>query len=250
MHEPPPELPASLSSVSHPFTGAAIAPWWHTALLVALLAGGSLFSARQAHGTAFGGHHVERYGLAIFSELVLFLLAWWGLRMRGVAIAEVLRFQSGWRAWAEDLVAAAVFWLTAATILLVIGLLLRVAHLATPQKAIMALAPRSGLEVVLWIALSITAGFCEEFVFRGYFLRQFSSLGAGAGLGVLASSLLFGVSHGYEGAAGMIAITAYGALFCVLVFMRRSLRPGMMAHAWHDIFSGVMLAVLRHLHAL
>ncbi|HEY1808184.1 MAG TPA: hypothetical protein VGG42_06450 [Acidobacteriaceae bacterium] len=48
----------------------------------------------------------------------------------------------------------------------------------------------------------------------------------------------------------MIAITAYGALFCVLVLMRRSLRPGMMAHAWHDIFSGVMLAVLRHVHPM
>jgi hypothetical protein len=246
MHEPlPPESPAS-----RPFTSGAIAPWWHTGLLVAILVGGSLLSARQAHRAALGGHHAARYGLTILSELVLLLLAWWGLRMRCVPIAEVLQFHCGWRAWAEDLVAAAVFWITSAAILLAIGLILRVTHLAMPQKALMALAPRTGLELLLWIALSIAAGFCEEFVFRGYFLRQFSSLGAGAGLGVLASSLLFGVSHGYEGVAGMIAITVYGALFCVLVFMRRSLRPGMMAHAWHDIFSGVMLALLQHVHPL
>jgi hypothetical protein len=245
MHEPSPESPAF-----RPITAGAVAPWWHTALLVALLVGGSMLSARQAHRAAFGGHHVARYGLTILLELVLLLLAWWGLRMRRVPMAEVLRFQRGWRAWAEDLVAAAVFWLTSAAILVAIGLALRLAHLSPPEKAIMALAPRSGLELLLWIALSITAGFCEEFVFRGYFLRQFSSLGAGAGLGVLASSLLFGVSHGYEGAAGMIAITAYGALFCVLVLLRRSLRPGMMAHAWHDIFSGVMLMLLRHVHPL
>ena len=242
MHEPSPESPASRP--------LAIAPWWHTALLVALLLGASVLSGRQAHRAALGGHHVARYGLTIVSEMVLLLLAWWGLRMRRVPIAEVLQFHPGWRAWAEDLVAAAVFWLTSAAILVVIGLALRVAHLATPTKTVMALAPRTGLELLLWIVLSITAGFCEELVFRGYFLRQFSSLGAGVGLGVLASSLLFGVSHGYEGAAGMIAITVYGALFCALVFMRRSLRPGMMAHAWHDIFSGVMLAVLRHVHPL
>jgi hypothetical protein len=69
-------------------------------------------------------------------------------------------------------------------------------------------------------------------------------------LGVLCSSLLFGVSHGYEGAAGMIAITAYGAMFCALAIVRDSLRPGMIAHAWHDIFSGVMLALIRHFHVL
>lgn len=243
MHET--ESPAVTPSTAH-----SVAPWWHTTLLVAILVGGSLLSARQAHRMAFGGHHVARYCLTILSELVLFLLTWWGLRMRGVPMAELLQFRRGWRAWGEDLVAAAVFWLASAAILVVIGLLLHVAHLATPQKAIMALAPRTGLELLLWVALSLTAGFCEEFVFRGYFLRQFSSLRGGIGLGVLASSVLFGLSHGYEGAAGMIAITAYGALFCALVYVRRSLRPGMMAHAWHDIFSGVMLVLLRHLHPL
>ncbi len=98
MHEPPPESPAF-----RPFAGAAMAPWWHTALLVAILVGGSLLSARQAHRATLGGHHVARYGLTILSELVLLLLAWWGLRMRGVPIAELLQFQRGWRAWAEDL---------------------------------------------------------------------------------------------------------------------------------------------------
>jgi len=245
MHEPQPESPTP-----RPVKVEAVAPWWHTALLMAILVGGSILSARQAHRMAFGGHHVARYGLTILSELVLLLLAWWGLRMRGMPMAELLQFRRGWRAWGEDLVAAAVFWLTSAAILVVIGLLLRVAHLATPQKAIMALAPRTGLELLLWIVLSLTAGFCEEFVFRGYFLRQFSSVGGGAALGVIASSVLFGMSHGYEGPAGMIAITAYGALFCALVYVRRSLRPGMMAHAWHDIFSGVMLVLLRHVHPL
>ncbi len=107
--------------------------------------------------------------------------------MRRVSMSELLQFQRGWRAWAEDMVVAAVFWTTSATILVVIGLALRVAHLATPDKTLMALAPRTGLELLLWIVLSITAGFCEELVFRGYFLRQFSSLGAGVGIGVLAS---------------------------------------------------------------
>jgi hypothetical protein len=44
----------------------------------------------------------------------------------------------------------------------------------------------------------------------------------------------------------MIAITVYGALFCGVAILRRSLRPGMIAHAWHDIFSGFMLALAHH----
>ena len=101
-----------------------------------------------------------------------------------------------------------------------------VGHLAAPQKTLMAIAPRTPLELLLWIGLSVSAGFCEEFVFRGYFLRQFSSVGAGVWLGVVCSSLLFGVSHGYEGAAGMIAITAYGALFCVLALAAQQSSTG------------------------
>jgi hypothetical protein len=66
---------------------------------------------------------------------------------------------------------------------------------------------------------------------------------------VLASSLIFGVAHGYEGASGIIAITVYGAMFCLLTIKRDSLRPGMMAHAWHDIFSGIALMLLKHAHA-
>src|SRR5215469_526066 len=80
----------------------------------------------------------------------------------------------------------------------------------------------------------------------GYLLQQFAGAGRSIWAGVVISSLLFGIAHGYEGASGVIAITIYGALFCVLTIKRGSLRPGMMAHAWHDIFSGIALMLLRH----
>jgi hypothetical protein len=46
----------------------------------------------------------------------------------------------------------------------------------------------------------------------------------------------------------MIVIVVYGALFCALALVRNSLRPGMIAHAWHDIVTGVALVLLRHAH--
>jgi len=247
VHQPPPgnsiaalpELPAS-----------AVAPWWHTALIVALLAGGSLLNARQAHRAALAAHHPQRYLSAIVVEWLLFLLTWWGLRLRRVRIAELLAFRPGLRALGEDLAAAAVFWILSMIVLAGIGAILHWLHLGTPQRTLAALAPRNASEMLLWIALSCSAGFCEEFVFRGYLLRQFSSPIHRLWLGLVASSLLFGIGHGYEGAAGMIAIAAYGALFCALAILFRTLRPGMIAHAWHDIFSGAMLALAHHFHLL
>lgn len=227
---------------------AAVAPWWHAALLAALLVGVSWLNARSTRHGSVTGHLEAIYGATIVAEWVLFLLAWWGLRMKRIPIAEVMGFRRGLRAWAEDLGAAMIFWIAAMIILALISLSLRLGHLASAQKTVAALAPHNATEMLLWVALCVTAGFCEEFVFRGYFLRQFSSPIHRVWLGVLLSSLLFGCSHGYEGAAGMIAIVVYGALFCVLALARDSLRPGMFAHAWHDIITGVALVLLRHAH--
>jgi membrane protease YdiL (CAAX protease family) len=244
MHDVPTEATPSPQSSA----GGTVAPWWHTVMIALLLVGGSVSSTRAAHHDALAAHHAERYLFGICAEWALLLLVWWGLRVKRKGFTGMLGFRRGWQALAEDVGVAAAFWIAALAILMTIGLLLRALHLSAPQKTLMAIAPRTPDELLLWIGLSLSAGFCEEFVFRGYFLRQFSSMGAGLWLGVACSSLLFGVSHGYEGAAGMIAITAYGALFCVLVFARNSLRPGMIAHVWHDIFSGIVLALLRHFH--
>ena len=51
-------------------------------------------------------------------------------------------------------------------------------------------------------------------------------------------SLLFGIAHGYQGIGATIKITLFGLLYGGLALWRRSLRPGMGAHAWSDVYSG------------
>lgn len=249
MHEAPPAAPVPRMTPPQ----SAIAPWWHTLLFLCFLAAGSFFNAQQARRAAvpaLASHHVAHYASGIAFEGLLFLFTWWGLRMKRVPLAEVLGFRRGWRALGEDVGAAVVFWLMALAVLAVVGVLLRLTHASTPEKTLAALAPQNLEQLLLWIALSSSAGFAEEFAFRGYFLRQFASVRHQLWLGVVASSLIFGLSHAYEGWAGVIAITVYGALFCVLAIVRNSIRPGMIAHAWHDIFSGIMLALAQHMHLL
>jgi hypothetical protein len=105
-------------------------------------------------------------------------------------------------------------------------------------KSVGAFLPRSLVEISLWIALSLTAGFCEELVFRGYFQRQFGALTRNRAAALLLQAVLFGVAHGYQGIAAIIKITLFGVLYGALALWRRSLRPGMVAHAWSDIYSG------------
>ena len=108
-------------------------------------------------------------------------------------------------------------------------------HAASVQT----LLPRDPLDVALWVALSLSAGFAEELVFRGYLLTQFRAMTGSTGLALVSQAVLFGVSHGYQGVRACVTISVYGLLLGALALGTRSLRPGMMAHAWTDIASGL-----------
>jgi membrane protease YdiL (CAAX protease family) len=51
--------------------------------------------------------------------------------------------------------------------------------------------------------------------------------------------VIFGVAHGYQGLRNVIAITIYGTVFGAVAVWRKSLKPGMILHAWTDIFGGI-----------
>lgn len=232
-------------------TPQTVAPWWHTTILIALLLGSSFLGSLQTKKLSLGSQHVSQYLFTLVWEWILASLALWGLWMRRTPLRQILGIRrTGLKEFLQDVRLAFVFWIVAVIVLSGIGTLLRLLRFSSPEKALIALAPQNGLEMMLWIALSISAGICEEFLFRGYLLQQFSSIRGQLWMGVLVSSLLFGVSHGYEGISGMVAITAFGAMFCSLVIKRRSLRTGMLAHAWHDAFSGIMLALAKHFHSI
>jgi membrane protease YdiL (CAAX protease family) len=103
------------------------------------------------------------------------------------------------------------------------------------------LLPQSLLEMVVWIGVSLTAGFCEEAVFRGYLQKQFHVLTGNAVIAVLTQALLFGLAHGYQGFKNVIVITILGILYGLLALGRRNLRPGIIAHAWSDVYGGLAM---------
>src|SRR5437762_461261 len=60
------------------------------------------------------------------------------------------------------------------------------------SKTLGFLTPHSHLEFALFVGLALTAGFCEEIIFRGYLQKQFAAASGMAAIGVLAQGILFG----------------------------------------------------------
>jgi membrane protease YdiL (CAAX protease family) len=232
-----------------------LAPFWHTILIITLVFTASIAGARSskqlsATGSAVSGHgHLGTYLASIALEWTLAATTLWGLRLRKTPLRSVLGANlPGAREWFIDAGIAGVFWIVALIVLGTIATLLQRLHLHPEniRDVVTQLAPTSALEMTAWTVLCISAGICEEFVFRGYLQLQFERISNRIWIGVLASAAVFGLSHAYEGWSGMLLIIAFGALFSVLRLIRGNTRAGMMAHAWHDFFSGLVLYTLAH----
>jgi hypothetical protein len=138
---------------------------------------------------------------------------------------------------------AGMFWLVVIGVLFVLNRILGTNP--TGIKAVGVLLPQGPLEMIVWIILAVTAGFCEEVIFRGYFQRQFFALTGKSEWAIALQALIFGMAHIYQGVKGALTIAIYGALFGVLAAARKSLRPGIIQHAGQDIFSGIVGSILR-----
>lgn len=218
----------------------------HTWILVAIVLGIAAvgaFGAGRAGG-APATTRVPQYLALIAAEWLLLRYTLAGVRRRGLGLRDLIGERWGsLRGTFVALGVAALFWLLASVVLDALKSALDHADSARVLEArrLTALvAPHGVVEAALWIALSISAGFCEEVVFRGYLQRQFAALARHPVVGVVGSALVFGVSHGYQGPRSVLIVTIYGLLFGGLAQGTRSLRPGIAAHAWQDLFAGLI----------
>ncbi len=155
-----------------------LAPVWHTVVLVLFVVSYSLiqvhFAARTE--TLQLRTRVPLYLFSIFFELVLLAYVWFlGVRRSGTRFADVIggkwaRAADVWR----DIGVAFMFWLVVIVFLLIVGHAL--GQNPHAKKALLVMMPRGALEILLWVLLSISAGFCEEFIFRGYLQKQFFAI--------------------------------------------------------------------------
>jgi uncharacterized protein len=170
--------------------------------------------------------------------LVAFGVALWMASGRSLASLG-LTVPDGWRLWA----AIALVLLLATYQGSVIRMLTRSpenrAALRGQVSSLTAILPHTRAELNWFGGVSLTAGFCEEFLYRGYFIWVFTPWIGWWGAAAL-SLPFFAVAHYYQGWAGVLRTGAVGALFTLVVAVFESLWPAIALHALVDLGSGTM----------
>jgi membrane protease YdiL (CAAX protease family) len=102
-----------------------------------------------------------------------------------------------------------------------------------------AVVPHTRAELNWFGGVSLTAGFCEEFLFRGYFIWAFAPWLGWWGAAAL-SLAIFAVWHIYQGWSGVLRTGVVGALFVLTVGVLGSLWPAIVLHFLVDLGMGVI----------
>lgn len=224
----------------HPYK-SPVAAWRHTALLTVILLGiaarGAMFQAAPASAATPVHNALPLYLSLLIAEILLVYAVWAGMRRTGTTLTGLIGGR--WKTARDvlfDVLRGIVVWVLLTAIA---GAWDRWAPLAGQARSISPLLPQGPVEIAVWIALSLVAGVAEEIVFRGYFQRQLEALTQSRWAALALQAALFGVSHGYQGVRACLKITVIGGLFGLVAVWRHSLRPGMIAHVWTDIASGL-----------
>jgi uncharacterized protein len=247
-----PNMTASGSTAEKP---ALIAPLWHTLLIVALILANSFAGSAKLDAVHSSVSRIMLYGGTIVTQLVLILLVWFGIHLRGVKMRDLIggRWETV-ESFLLDVGLAAGFLVVSLLLLALVRMAVGTLDFHNLEKQkddtlrmLGPIAPHTYLEAGMFVVLSVFAGLFEEIIFRGYLQRQFRALGQNAVVGIVASAIIFGLAHGYQGSRMMVVIAVFGSFFGILAHFRKSLRPGMMAHAFQDSLSGLVLFTLvRH----
>ena len=100
-----------------------------------------------------------------------------------------------------------------------------------------ALLPHTPAEAKTFAFLSISAGVCEEIVYRGFVL-WFTTVWLGVWTGFLATSVIFGLAHAYLGRTHILRTAIAGLVLGIVAVGSASLLPAILLHAFTDLLSG------------
>jgi membrane protease YdiL (CAAX protease family) len=165
---------------------------------------------------------------------------------------------AAWRAWAHGFTATQlgfampgrfrVLMITVLGAALIVTLqwlnLRRMGRSTSPlRRPLQALAerilPQSTMELIPFLALAVTAGLCEEFLYRGFAMAVLSRLGLPTAVVILFSSIIFGLAHLYQGRSGFVSTMLLGILFGISRAALGSLLPVIVWHMGVDVVAGI-----------
>lgn len=220
---------------------------WFLAFI--LIVGLALWARRERqrvqHGLSIGRTSVRMAGYRrlIFTQwsLVGMLGLHWALRARPASDLG-LTLGTGWRPAVGLLLAMA------GTILL--WLQLRSVQQSEENRAsarealagLQWLLPHSRRELNSFMRVSLTAGICEELLYRG-FLAWFLATWMPLWAALLVSGVLFGLAHLYQGVTGVLKTGLIGIVFGGITLLTGSIIWAMILHTAVDAINGQLAYV-------
>ena len=97
--------------------------------------------------------------------------------------------------------------------------------------------PATADERAAWVVMSLTAGVCEEILFRGFMIGFLVRFGAGmpVAAALAASSVIFGLGHIYQGVRGVLGSTIGGLALGLLFLLTGNLAASIALHVLLDL---------------
>jgi uncharacterized protein len=110
-------------------------------------------------------------------------------------------------------------------------------HAEPAVHATLALLPRTTAERRLFTLVGVTAGVCEEWLYRGFLLAVVAAIGGGLPTPALVAigALAFGLAHAYQGVAGIVTTGVLGGVMAGLYLGTGSLLLPVVLHALIDL---------------
>jgi membrane protease YdiL (CAAX protease family) len=179
---------------------------------------------------------LPRMPLYLSSAVSLWLLAAVTFVVAIVSEPGTARLRLAGLPWAPTL-----GWAAACALAGVVGLVLARTLRIQESRILRRLLPVTRREKLAFAGLSLTAGVCEELVFRGFLLDALATTWRSPLLAVAVCSAVFGWMHAYQEAKGAIRAATLGAILAAPVVLTGSVIPSMIAHTTIDVVGGIFL---------
>ena len=186
-----------------------------------------------------GKERITLYGRTIAFQWVLAMTVAWRALARGLTPGELGLSSAGWRGTLLPgilgaIVLGGLHWLN----------LRRVGGMrgtAADRMRLLAsrVLPHTFVELLPYFALAVTAGVCEEFLYRGFGMAALAKAGLPTWLVVLLTAFLFGLAHTYQGKSGVAGTSLLGLVLGGFRVLLGSLVPLALWHATIDVVAGL-----------
>jgi membrane protease YdiL (CAAX protease family) len=184
---------------------------------------------------------LQIYAWNICAEWALAAACLWQARSHGMGLADLGEQLGSPR---RTLVVAAVLLALIAVQIVVGRKQKNKANPAQVSKAVdqvKRLIPLTGSERRVFVAVALTAGVAEEFLYRGWLQNLFAVAVGSLWVGLVISAVLFGVAHAYQGRSGIISSSLLGCVFGILFLLTGSLLLGQVLHGAMNLYNGLAL---------